>query len=356
MVMRFRDGLEALRSMLDRVEQSPGMTQCRAHPDYQGMKTETEREAFHQVMEAAEAAGAIALPRDPRNAPADIRFAQVLDAGRLAGFLGRVPAKTEADAAIGRLRGCAGDLPDWAEALIADIAAGWRVRREPFPGLPVNDVEAARRFLSILAAIDREDHLRSPDMRTFSRKACGASKAVERSMTGLSRVLRLRFDIPVTKPREVLAALGIEKFPQPVLIRGPLVIGNGIAVNATPYLGIPPDWVETFGLGGWVPYVLVVENLASFNRHCREVDDSGVVLFSGGFPSRAVMAAIRRLDHLLPGAVPFYHWGDGDYHGQLIFQHIGKGLSRTLRPHLADAAITEQEETDPRSPIAESYH
>jgi hypothetical protein len=53
----------------------------------------------------------------------------------------------------------------------------------------------------------------------------------------------------------------------------------------------------------------------------------------------------------LPEAVPFYHWGDGDRHGQLIFLHIAKGLSRTLHHHLADAAVTEQEETDPRSPI-----
>src|ERR1700742_2967049 len=99
MVMRFRDGLEALRSMLDRAERSPEMTQCLAHPDYRIMRTEAEREAFHQVMSAAERHGAIAVSRDPRNLPADIRFARLVDAERLAGFLGDEPARAKADAA-----------------------------------------------------------------------------------------------------------------------------------------------------------------------------------------------------------------------------------------------------------------
>jgi hypothetical protein len=351
MAMRFRDGLEALHSMLDRSERSPDMTQCLAHPDYRTMRTETERQAFHQVMTAAQASGAIVLSVDPRKAPEDIQFARLLDREVLARFLGRVPAAGEAEAAVGRLCADVRDLPGWVAALIPDMAAGWRVRREPFPGLAVNDVAAARKFLAILAAIDRNEHLRGWDMRTFSRRACGDSKAVEQSMNRLARVLRVRFDIPAADAREVLAAMGIEKFPQPVLIRGPLATGDGVAVRAEPYLGIPPDWAGAFGLSRAVPYVLVVENLASFNRHCREIGDGGVVLFSGGFPSRAVMAAIRRLDDLLSETVPFYHWGDGDRHGRLIFQHIANGLRRTLLPHLADVAVTEQEETDPRSPL-----
>ncbi|MDB5584057.1 MAG: hypothetical protein JWR80_9233, partial [Bradyrhizobium sp.] len=39
------------------------------------------------------------------------------------------------------------------------------------------------------------------------------------------------------------------------------------------------------------PYVLIIENFASFVRHVREIafDDGALVIFSGGFPSRAAL-------------------------------------------------------------------
>ncbi|HET6608422.1 MAG TPA: Wadjet anti-phage system protein JetD domain-containing protein [Rhodopila sp.] len=351
MAIRFRDGLQALHAILDRAEQAPESIRLLAYPDYLSMETDEERRAFHVVAEAAEAAGGITVSRDRRQTPQDIRFLQLADRERLAAFLGRVPAPADADAAVARLKEAAGLLPSWVEALVGEIGAAWRVRREPYPGLAPGDAGSAAKFLMILSAIDRGDHLRGWDMRTFSRRACGDSKAVEAGVARLARVLRARFDLPAAEPREILAALGIEKFPQPVLIRAPLLLPDGAPVQARPYLGVPPDWASVFGLSGAVPYVLVVENLASFNRHCREIDDGGAVVFSGGFPSRAVMAAIRRLDGLLGDTVPFFHWGDADRHGHLILEHIGKGLGRALRMHLMDDAMSEQEETDPRSPL-----
>jgi hypothetical protein len=98
--------------------------------------------------------------------------------------------------------------------------------------------------------------------------------------------------------------------------------------------------------------VLVIENLASFNRHCREIDDGGIAVFSGGFPSRAVMTVIRRLDTLLAEPVPFFHWGDGDRSGDLISAYIAKDLRRMPRRHLMGTAAREQEETDPQSPLS----
>jgi hypothetical protein len=351
MVTRYRDGLEALRSILDRAERAPQRSQLRAHPDYRSMETDEERRAFHHVAEAAEARRGITVSRDWRQAPQDIRFLQLADRERLAAFLGRIPAPAHADAAVARLKEAVGPLPDWVEALVPEIGAAWRVRREPYPGLAPGDIDTAVKFLKILSAIHRDDHLRHPDMRTFSRHACGHTKAVERAAARLARVLRVRFDLPARKPLEVLAALGIEKFPQPVLIRAPLLLQNGAQVQARPYVGLPPDWTSIFGLSEAVPYVLIVENLASFNRHCREIDDDGAVVFSGGFPSRAVMAAICRLDTLLPDTVPFFHWGDGDRYGHLIFEYISKSLDRTLRMHLMDDVVSEQEENNPLSPL-----
>lgn len=189
-------------------------------------------------------------------------------------------------------------------------------------------------------------------MRTFSNYACGDSKVVERSMTHLAQALRRRFDLSAVKPRDVLSSLGIEKFLQPVLLRGYVELPQGAQVMAHPYLGLPPDWADEFRLVQPPSYVLVIENLASFNRHAREVLDGGALVFSGGFPSRATLTAIRRLDATLPVDVPFFHWDDTDPHGFLIHRHIAAALGRRLETHMMeDADGAELEKYDPRAPI-----
>lgn len=354
MPRRFRNGLDALSHLLDAAERGPGRTRLLAYPDYAGMESEEERQAFHRVVEDAAAAGAVTISRIRRAGPADIRFVALQDQGELARFLRRTPATEQAEVAIAELRRLAGPLPDWVAATLDEIAAGWAVRRELYPGVLPGSVDTAAKFLRILAAIDRGEHLHGWDMRTFSRRACGDSKAAEAGMARLARALRGRYGLPETSPREVLSALGIEKFPQPVLIRATLGLRDGTTVAARPYVGVPPDWAGEIMPVGAVPYVLVIENLASFNRHVREVDDAGIVVFSGGFPSRATMAAVRRLDAVLAPDVPFFHWGDTDRHGRLILDHIAAGLHRPLKPHLMEFGpehVREQEEIDPQPPV-----
>ncbi|WP_161957967.1 Wadjet anti-phage system protein JetD domain-containing protein [Azospirillum palustre] len=157
-----------------------------------------------------------------------------------------------------------------------------------------------------------------------------------------------------------------------MLLRGSLCLPGGKLLDGRPYVGVPPEWLETLAVAGRPEYFLVIENLASFNRHVREVEDSSIVLYSGGFPALATLKAIRRMDALLPADVPFFHWGDIDADGVRILQHIARSIDRPLRPHLmgvdawSDAAVDElcrhladpafvpmeQEELDPQSPLA----
>lgn len=350
MARRFRDAVAALDHLFHTAERNPGQERILAYPDYLGMETEDERQIFHRVVAEAEGAGAVAVKRDGRAGPADIRFVALIDRDRLACFLRRTTALDEADEAVSRLKRELGTLPDWVAAILEEIAAAWAVRREPYPGLVSGEVVAAGKFLRILAAIDRGEHLNGWDMRTFSRRACGDSKAVEAGMARLARALRARFKLPDAAPREVLETLGIEKFPQPILIRGRLRLPDGSEIDARPYVGLPPEWASRFLPVGEAPYVLVIENLASFNRHAREVDDTGLIVFSGGFPSRATLAAIRQLDVALPAYVPFFHWGDTDRHGRLILDHIASAIGRPLTPHLMEGEGVEQEEIDPMRP------
>lgn len=372
MAKRFRDAVGALEHMLATIEREPGRTVVRVHPDYDGMRTGEELERFKRVMTAAERAGAvhIALERRP-SGPASIRSVTLADATKLAAHLGRVPATDEAARAIDALRQLTGPLPAWVSEIVDEIAAAWAIRREGYPGLEPGDVAAAASFVRLLCAVDRGEHV-GVDMRTFSRRACGDSKAAEQGLPRLARALRKRFDLPDAPPREALAAFGIEKFPQPVLLRGSLRLSGGARLDGRPYVGVPPEWLDTLAVAGQPEYFLVIENLASFNRYVREVEDAGIILYSGGFPALAALKAIRRMDALLPANVPFFHWGDVDADGVRILQHIARSIGRPLRPHLmgveawndtavdelcsqlADPAFVpmEQEQLDPRSPLA----
>ena len=352
---RFRDAMAALEHLLDTAERNPGQRRILAYPDYAGMVGEEERLTFHRVIASAEAAEAVTVKRDRHAGPADIRFVALADIGRLTLHLRRTPATVAAGHALDDLRREAGTLPEWIGAVLDEIAAAWAVRREPYPGLAPGDVATASKFLRILVAIDRGEHLNGWDMRTFSRRVCGDSKAVEAGMARLARALRVRFQLPDISPREALAALGIEKFPQAILIRGRLRLPDGSEVSARPYVGIPPEWAAGLTPLGEIPYVLTVENLASFNRHTREIDDGGIVVFSGGFPSRGTLKAIRHLDEVLSSSVPFFHWGDTDKHGFLICDYIKSSIARPLIKHLMEREGLEQEEADPVSPDLSTF-
>lgn len=351
MARQFRNALDALHDLLDAAECEPERVRNLVYPDYRGMTSDAERQTFHRVIAEGEAVQAIEVRRQRHAGPADIRFIALADAGRLAAFLRRNPAGDAATQAVTALRSRLGPVPDWIGGVIDEIAAGWALRREPFPGLVPCDVAAAEKFVRILAAIDRGEHLRGWDMRTFSRHACADSKAVENAAARLARVLRPRFNLPDVRPMEVLAALGIEKFPWPVLIRARLLLPDGTELAASPYYGLPPEVAPGISVLGAAPYVIVIENLASFNRYAREIDDGSVVIYSGGFPSRATLAAIRRLDASLPPEVGFFHWGDADRHGRLILEHIRSSIARPLLPHLMDREDgEEQEATNPEPP------
>ena len=244
MARRFRDAVAALNDLLDAAERQPDRSRNLVYPDYQAMKSDSERETFHRTVAGAEAAGAVTIRRKKYAGPADINFISLADAACLALWLRRVPVDVSTERAVAELRRRVGAVPEWIDAIIGEIAAAWVVQRAPYPGLEPRDVPAAAKFLLILAAIDRGDHARGWDMRTFSRRACGDSKAVEAGTARLERVLRARLNLPWTRHGEVLTALGIEKFPWPVLIRGALRLPGGAEIDARPYCGLPPEMVQ----------------------------------------------------------------------------------------------------------------
>ncbi|TRA89666.1 DUF2399 domain-containing protein [Agrobacterium salinitolerans] len=91
--------------------------------------------------------------------------------------------------------------------------------------------------------------------------------------------------------------------------------------------------------------VLSAVDIASFVRYVREIGQSenGLVIYSGGFPSRPVLETIVRLTG--QACAPAYHWGDMDGGGVRIFRYIEQHLASigvSLQPHMMSTDLFRQ--------------
>jgi hypothetical protein len=107
--------------------------------------------------------------------------------------------------------------------------------------------------------------------------------------------------------------------------------------GVTPYLGISPDAVESVEPTGEIPYLLTIENLASFQRHVREIQDRAVVIYTAGFPGPDLIRVVQHLDGVLAAQCRFLHRGDRDVGGLRIFAQLAAAVTaHDMQPHLMD--------------------
>jgi hypothetical protein len=108
-----------------------------------------------------------------------------------------------------------------------------------------------------------------------------------------------------------------------------------------PFASIHPEMLSFLRISGVPSYVLTIENYASFNRHVRELEDGGLVFYTGGFASAGVVSLLTWVLHNLDDAIPFFHWGDVDPGGLRIFRYLEEILPRPPQPHLMNRALAE---------------
>jgi hypothetical protein len=309
----------------------------RRAPGYLAHNTLAEREAIQAVLANAQAAGAVRLEWGRFEEARDLKRLRLVDADRLAAFLG----EERLEVRLARLREAAvpvlGQAPAWLQEDFDRATVRWG-RGASARGLAVDDVGEVVTLYRALAAADRGEH-RGLDLRTFSVRCLDDSKAMERLQSRIAAVLRAHLGLDGLNDAEVYAELGLEKYPQPVFVKGPLRLGySGRRLDldrVRPYLALSPDGVHAFETVTEPDYVLTVENLTSYQRHVREIDDRGIVLYSAGFPGLAFRAFLLRLDEALGPGIPFFHWGDVDVGGLRLFARIAATLvHHSVRPHL----------------------
>jgi hypothetical protein len=327
-----------LEILLDRVERVPERTRLPTERAPSDFPSASERAAFDRILADAERQGAITVVIGRGEAQHLTERIRLKDASRLYEFLGRVPALERAKAAVSHLQEIT--APSHNDAVKARdlIIEGWLRGERPF-FIGFEQPGQAREFVVALDAVLSRDPMDRRDLRTYSGQSTGNTKVLERYASRIVGFLKQIGQLdPDLSNTEAMASLGLEKFPQPVLIAGPVRAARA-DFSSMVYVGIPPEQVSSIEPAGEIRSIITIENLASFNRHVREAMRPGdIVIYTGGFPSRAVKSALVAISRWR-GIRHIYHWGDIDEGGLRIALHLTSLLPIPFLPHLMSPAL-----------------
>lgn len=319
------------------------ITRSRALAYFEAENLDSKSE-LHAFLKTAEFSGCVALKWGRFAKSHLLERISLLDGEKLGAFLGVPLASKQALSAEHLLRPTLSGKHIWIVKLLEEMLEHWRLGKSAF-GLNVEQEKEAKELLLALEAVSdgRQDGC---DMRTFSARYVGDSKSMERMQSRFSRIWQRQFCGDDLDPDELYESLGISKFPHPFLFKGPIsVVSSGNSFDCSmvrPYIGFPPQAIEQLEFPELPSYVLTIENLASFNRYVAEIQDRGLVIYTGGFPSSSKANLFRTLDTLLSETINFYHWGDLDLGGLRIAIRIQSFLRRNIHLHLMNRELLEQ--------------
>lgn len=232
------------------------------------------------------------------------------------------------------------DHVEWLHDIVTEVCAAWQVGKKPYSTGP----EQVRKMLdafTFIAWYEKQGNgCVNTDIRTLSAKLYGPTKQLE-NVIGLIASLyktRLTPEISECKPAEIMAYLGVSRFPPNIQAKGPLVIhqkysGQLDISMSWPSASCPPDAIEKIDVTKIPTYLLCIENKTTFERYTREINDNGLVVYTNGFPSRSWIRAFKLIETQLPRQVPIYHWGDVDEGGYKILAFLDRQFTRAVIPH-----------------------
>jgi hypothetical protein len=338
-------GVGFLERLLYLSERNPDRSRAAsAAPDYDSLPRADQLARFQERMIAAEKFGAVEIVRGRRERSHLMDRIRVKDPTLLAKYLGRTPASQIAEIAKAELVPIASAGEPWVLQLLEEMASRW-ARGETAYRLAPSPLDPVKEFLLLLAAISHNEAVRL-DARTFSLRATGDTKAFDRQASRLLAVLGARMGEPGAAAERIWASIGLERFSHPIYLKGPVVVEGraGILVDgtATPFASVHPEMLPLLKVIAQPNFLLTIENYASFNRQVREIENDGLVVYLGGFPSPGVVSLLARVLSQIRDDVPFFHWGDIDPGGLKIFRFLEETLPRSPRPHLMTRNLAEQ--------------
>lgn len=293
---------------------------------------------FHAFMELAADAGPIALEWKRHYEGVELLRVRLLDPSALASFL-------KCDFLPDRVANIFSNIdtssaPTWACDALEQLRQKWLIGRSMY-GLSVDDADKLHDIVTTVTALDNLPANVTFDYRQFGARFLGNSKRTRELATPVAALFREKLNLQGMKEKDILSQLNLVPLSHPVLIHGPLELPYGrkiITTDIHPYIGVPYVFLSEFKYIRPAQYVLSIENLSSFIEFTENIDDGGVVIYTGGFPTRSLQVFYQRL--VSTASTPVYHWGDTDPHGFLILKTMqevaGDINSISVMPHLMD--------------------
>jgi hypothetical protein len=328
---------EILSSLIDRIERNPGDWKRWETIDWNLFPTVSDAEDFRQLLGQLASLGTVELKYGRKGHRNSIERLSILDPVPIYSMLGRTPSSEIAVAAVAPLREHA---EPWEAGILDQIEALWSRNRQwqKITSANASDLLDVQKLAQAIRAGAHSNQ----DFRTFSSRIVGDSKKVERSEAAVVAYLQAGTG-SASSFRELMAADGSRKITMPVILSGPVSLKDTRLCDVMDYVGVPIHDLGSLTVDEDIDYVLSIENLTSFHRHCVEINSlprRGLVLFTSGQPSHAFKEYYSGLVSDFSGKVPFYHWSDIDG-GGLEITKVMFDLHRGLRPHLMDVDLLE---------------
>ncbi|MGV2051589.1 Wadjet anti-phage system protein JetD domain-containing protein [Agrobacterium sp. 22-209-1] len=345
---RFSNMASLIDYLLDGYEKNPDASRWIAAIDQDSL-TVNASDAFEEALTFLEKEGGLEIVWTGPKWERSIKSVKLRNPEVLYRQTERQPAQEFAMASLAALR-ARQDLPGKTVLLIDEAALAWG-RNCSYMGIAPGESRTLDQVLRLADAISArlaEPAAGDVDFRSFSRLISGDSKALESNLTSvasaISRLSSLSQVQAALDAEELLASVGIKRLPQPVLISGAVSLDEQ-PFPKIPFVGVPAECAGRINLYKKPEYLLTIENFASFVRYVREIGQSenGLVIYSGGFPSRPVLETIVRLTG--QACAPAYHWGDMDGGGVRIFHYIEQHLASigvSLQPHMMSTDLLRQ--------------
>jgi len=262
--------------------------------------------------------------------------------------IGRKARRIVLDALLDRVIDLKEKVKDgWVAEFLAETEQSIKEKASTAGLLPADEEQAA----ALLEALDSLRKLEGGQCleRVFSLRCFNDSKYFEKKirnrLVGIIKRYCLEPELPdEMSDDDVLLQVGILQSPEQVDFKGGISgTVNGRKVDFAAFIhgiSLNVDTIKDLAIEGMgnVRKILFIENKANYVHFLTgNKDDTLMTVFHGGFYSPSKGIFFKKLyEAAFPHGIEFYHWGDMDLGGFMIFKRLKTNIIPPLKPYLMD--------------------
>ena len=197
--------------------------------------------------------------------------------------------------------------------------------------------------------------------RVLSHQLFNDTKYIEKHVQSRLVSIYKRFgNVELDTDIEYLDSIGIVENPQITLVSGPLIFSSkNLIVDLAELpggIGLSFETIKELEIKNInAKAILFIENLTAYHEFLngKIVEDTlgssnftntdhVLTIYTGGYPHHALRKLLYKLKGFIQqsnNSVEVYHWGDIDYGGILIFEHLRRNYFSNLKPLFMDENI-----------------